>query len=126
MSMRTPLGKVRGLGSAHEGTEHFWRQRVTGLAMIPLTLVFVSVVIATVGRPHAEVVATLGSPVIAVMLLAMILAGTAHMRIGMQVIIEDYVHGELTRLTAVIANTFFCALVGLASIWAVVKLSFGI
>ncbi len=126
MSMRTPLGKVRGLGSAHEGTEHFWRQRVTGLAMIPLTLVFVGVVIATVGRPHAEVVATLGSPVIAVMLLAMILAGTAHMRIGMQVIIEDYVHGELTRLTAVIANTFFCALVGLASIWAVVKLSFGI
>lgn len=126
MSMRTPLGKVRGLGSAHEGTEHFWRQRVTGLAMIPLTLVFVGVVIATVGRPHAEVVATLGSPVIAVMLLAMLLAGTAHMRIGMQVIIEDYVHGELTRLTAVIANTFFCALVGLASIWAVVKLSFGI
>ena len=126
MSMRTPLGRVRGLGSAKDGTDHFWKERITSLALVPLTFVAVAVAIGLVGKSHAEAVAYLGSPVVAITLLALILTGIAHMRLGMQVIIEDYVHGEFAKWALLAANTFFSALVAIACVWAVVKLSFGI
>ncbi len=125
-TMRTALGKVRGLGSAREGTMHFWRQRLTGIALVPLTLFFVWVVVRAVGREHAEVVAMLGSPLVAILMLAVIGAMVIHMRLGMQVIIEDYVHGEPAKALSLMANTFFSIFVGIAAVWAVVKLSFGI
>ena len=126
MSMRTPLSRVRGLGSARQGTEHFWQNTVTSVALIPLTVIFVGIVIAAVGRSHADAVRLLGSPLVAIALLALILAGVRHMQLGMQVIIEDYVHGEPAKTALVLANVFFSALIAIACVWAVVKLSFGI
>ncbi len=124
MTMRTPLSRVRGLGSAKDGTEHFWRQRLTGIALVPLTIVFIVLVVSLTSAPYEVAVARIGSPVIAVILLAMIIAGVMHMRIGMQVIIEDYVHADAPKYALLLLNTFFAALIGIASILAVAKLAF--
>lgn len=124
--MSTPLGRVRGLGAARSGTEHFWRQRLTAVANVPLTIGFVLIVVGLLGRNHAAVVQILGSPLVAVVMLLFILSVTTHMRIGMQVIIEDYVHNEKVKLASVMANNFFCVAVALASIYAILKLSSGV
>jgi succinate dehydrogenase / fumarate reductase membrane anchor subunit len=122
--MSTPLGRVRGLGAARSGTQHFWRQRLTAVANVPLTTAFVLIVVALLGRNHAAVVQILGSPLVAVIMLLFILSVTMHMRIGMQVIIEDYVHDESTKLVLLMANTFFTVAVALASAFAILMLSF--
>jgi len=122
--MSTPLARVRGLGAARSGTQHFWRQRLTAVANIPLTIAFILIVIALLGRNHAAVVQILGSPLVAVIMLLFILSVTMHMRIGMQVIIEDYVHDETAKLVLVMANTFFTVAVALASAFAILMLSF--
>ncbi len=123
--MRTPLNKVRGLGSAKDGTEHFFRQRVTAVANVFLISFFVILVISLQGSSHAEFVETLSNPIIATLMLLVLLSGIYHMKLGMQVIIEDYVHGEFARLLALMANIFFCAFVGLASVFAVITIGFG-
>lgn len=123
--MRTPLGKVRGLGSAKEGTDHFWRQRLTAVANVPLILFFIWLVVSLNGAPHAEVVETISSPIVALVLLAVIFSVCFHMKLGMQVIIEDYVHGEGAKILMVILNIFFCSAVALASTFAVLKIGFG-
>src|SRR4029077_17812622 len=105
--LSTPLARVRGLGSAKSGTEHFWRQRLTAVANVPLTIAFVLIVVSLLGRNHAAVTQILGSPLAAVILLLFILSIAIHMRIGMQVIIEDYVHDEGRKLVLLMANTFF-------------------
>jgi succinate dehydrogenase / fumarate reductase, membrane anchor subunit len=122
--MSTPLARVRGLGAARSGTDHFWRQRLTAVANVPLSIAFVLIVVALLGRNHAAVVQILGSPLIAVIMLLFIFSITAHMRIGMQVIIEDYVQDEGGKLVLLMANTFFAVVVGLASAFAVLMLSF--
>ena len=126
MSMRTPLRQVRGLGSAKSGTEHFWHQRLTAMANVPLTIGFVVVVASLMGRNHAAVVQILGSPLVAVLMLLFILSASIHMRIGMQVIIEDYVHDDFAKFALLIANTFFAVVVALTSAFAILKLSFGV
>lgn len=124
-SMRTPLGRVRGLGSAKSGTGHFWLQRLTAVSNLILTVIFVFVVVALVGRPYPAAMALLTNPLVAILMLLFILSACIHMRIGMQVIIEDYVHEEGVKILAVMANTFFALAVGAASVYAVLKLSFG-
>jgi len=125
MSMRTPLGRVRGLGSAKDGTGHFWMQRMTSIASLLLTVFAFALAISLVGEPHAVVAARLGSPFIAIALLATIFAYAYHMQLGMQVIIEDYVQGDLARVLALTGNIFFCFAVGMVSAFAVLKLGFG-
>jgi succinate dehydrogenase / fumarate reductase membrane anchor subunit len=122
--MSTPLARVRGLGSAKSGTEPFWRQRLTAVANVPLSIAFVFIVIGLLGRNHAAVVQILGSPLVAVIMLLFILSITIHMRIGMQVIIEDYVHDERHKFFLLMANTFFAVAVALASAFAILTLSF--
>jgi len=123
--MQTPLRRVLHLGSAREGTTHFWRQRLTAVANVPLVIAFILVMACLVGRPHAEVAARLASPFVATILLLMVASVTAHMRIGMQVVIEDYVHGEGTRIALLLANTFFAIAVAAVSAVAILKLALG-
>lgn len=124
-SMRTPLSRVRGLGSAKSGTGHFWLQRVTAVSNLILTIIFVGIVIALVGKPYPAAIAILSHPLVAILMLLFIISGAVHMRLGMQVIIEDYIHGEGLKIAAVMANTFFAIAVGAACAFAVLKLSFG-
>ena len=126
MSMRTPLGTIRGLGSAKTGTEHFWMQRVTAVANVPLTLFVVGLIISTAGSNYAAVKATLGTPIVAIPLILFVISATYHMRLGMQIIIEDYVTAEGTKIVLLLLNTFFCIVVGLGSIFAILKLAFGV
>ena len=125
-SMRTPLARVRNLGSSQSGTTDFWRQRVTAVALVLLILPVIVVVMMLLGRNHAGAAQILGSPLVAIILLLFIIASAWHMKIGMQVVIEDYVHGEMVKLAAIMANNFFSVAVALASIYAILKLSSGV
>jgi succinate dehydrogenase / fumarate reductase, membrane anchor subunit len=125
-TMRTPLGRVRGLGSAKAGTEDFWRQRLIAMANIPLVIAGVVIVVSLVGRNHAAAAQILGSPLIAILMLLFIISVTFHMRIGMQVIIEDYVHEETSKIALIMLNTFYTVAVALVSAFAILKLSFGV
>ena len=125
-SMRTPLGRVRSLGSAKAGTSDFFRQRVTAVAMVLLFVPVIVVIISLIGRNQAFAAQTLGSPLVAIIMILFIIASVWHMKIGMQVVLEDYVTDEKIKLAAIIANNFFSAAVGLASIYAIIKLSSGV
>jgi succinate dehydrogenase / fumarate reductase membrane anchor subunit len=124
-AFRTPLSRVRYLGSAHSGTMHFWRQRLTSVALVPLSIAFVFIAIALLGSSHAGALRILGSPLIGITMLLFVGTTVYHMWLGMQVIIEDYVHSDL-KLTLVMINTFFCFAIGMSCIYAIVKLSFGV
>ncbi len=125
MGMRTPLKTARHLGSAKEGSDHFWKQRMTGVANAFLAVFFVWLVASLVGADHASVKLKLANPAIALGLLALVISGTLHMRLGMQTIIEDYVRGEAAKLACLMLNTFFAAGIALASIFAIMKINFG-
>jgi succinate dehydrogenase / fumarate reductase membrane anchor subunit len=125
-SMRTPLGRVRNLGSSHSGTTDFWRQRLTAVAMALLIVPVIIIVLILSSSNHAGAAQLLGSIPIAIVLVLFIVASTWHMRIGMQIVIEDYVHHEKLKLASVMANNFFCVAVALASIYAILKLSSGV
>jgi succinate dehydrogenase / fumarate reductase membrane anchor subunit len=124
--MSTPLGRVRGHGAARSGSGHFWLQRLTAVANVPLTIAFMIIVVSLLGSSHARAAQILGSPFVAITMLLFILSITVHMRIGMQVVIEDYIHDEPRKLILVMANTFFPLAVGLASAYGILKLSFGV
>lgn len=124
-SMKTPMKRVRGLGSAKTGTDHFWSQRLTAAATMLLALGLVAVLVSTVGKDAVAARAVLAQPLVAVLLLLFIVSGIAHMRIGMQVIIEDYVHEEGAKVIALGLNTFFSATIAVVCLFAVLKLSFG-
>ncbi len=123
--MRTPLSRVTGLGSAHSGTRHFWHQRLTAIANIVLVTLSVILVLFLVGKPYEDVVAMLRNPLVGLLLLALVLSSLYHMRIGMEAIVEDYVHGRW-KLPLLIGNTFFAVVVGLACVMAIARLALGV
>ena len=125
-NMRTPLGRVRGYGSAKSGTGHFIQQRLTAIANIPLTIGAVLIVISLIGHNQAAVAQILGSTLVAIVMLLFIISTFYHMKIGMQVIIEDYVHDERAKYALLILNTFFTIAAGFSSVYAILKLSFGV
>ena len=125
-TMRTPLARVRSLGASHSGTGDFWRQRLTAVALTLLIVPAIVVVMMLLGHNQAGAKQILGSLPIAVIMLLFIVASVWHMKIGMQVVIEDYVHSEKLKLAAVMANNFFSVAVALTSIYAIVKLSSGV
>ena len=124
-SIRTPLGEVRGLGSAKKGTGHFIVQRVTSVALLILLTLFIVIVVALNGEPYETVTAWLGSPLVAAILLAGVLITVVHMRVGNEVVIEDYVQGEMAKIATLIANWLLCWGVGLIAIFAILKIAFG-
>ena len=125
-SMRTPLARVRNLGASHSGTSDFWRQRLTAVAMTVLIVPVIVVVLMLIGSNQAGAKQIFSSLPIAIIMLLFIGASAWHMKIGMQVVIEDYVHNEKIKLASVMVNNFFCIAVALASIYAILKMSSGV
>ena len=123
-SMRTPMAKVRHLGSAKSGTGHAWHMRATSIALVPLTIAFVWLVLSLVGKDYNVVRTKLGSPFPAILMLLFLVSSIYHMKLGMQTIIEDYVHGEHCKTWILLANAFFCYAIGLACVYAVLRISF--
>jgi succinate dehydrogenase / fumarate reductase membrane anchor subunit len=122
--IRTPLAKVRGLGPTREGTDHFWKQRVTAVSNIFLVTFAVLLLAKLAGADYATVKKTLQKPLVSILLLLLVFSGIHHMRLGMQTIIEDYVHQEGRKVLALMANSFFAYAIGLTCIFAVLKLAF--
>ena len=125
MTMRTALARVRGLGSAKEGVSHWWAQRLTALALIPLTLWFAVSIIGLAAGDHAAVVAWVGHPAVAVLLIALIIAAFYHSQLGVQVVIEDYVHTEWLKLTGLLLLNFAAILLAMIGVFAVLRIALG-
>lgn len=126
-SIRTPLGRVRGLGAAGAGTSDFWRQRLTAIALVLLMVPAIIIIMMLLRESnYAAATQILGSTPAAIVLMLFTIASVWHMKIGMQVVIEDYVHNERLKLVLIIANNFFSVAVALAAIYAILKLSIGV
>lgn len=123
-SIRTPAARVRGLGAAKSGTGHFWLTRLTAVANIPLTFAMVIIALMLAKADYAGARALIANPLVAILILAFLISALAHMRLGMQVIIEDYVHSEGSKIALLMLNTFFTVLMGLAAIYAILRIGF--
>jgi succinate dehydrogenase / fumarate reductase membrane anchor subunit len=123
-SLQTPRARVKSMGAARSGTMHAWRLRVTAFALLPLAFAFIFIVVSLVGRDYESARALLGAPAPAILMILFVGAGIWHMALGMQAIIEDYVHSDHAKALALMANTSFCALIGVATVFSVLRLSF--
>lgn len=126
MSLKTPLGKVKGLGSAKDGTQVWWHQRLTAILLVPLTVWLMIAILANTGNEYAGVTAWLASPLNAVLMMIFIIALFHHAQLGMQVVIEDYVHVEWQKLACIILIKFLALFAGLASILSIIKVFLGL
>ena len=124
-SMRTPLARVRGLGTAKDGVHHWWMQRLTAVALVPLVLWFVVSVAGLAGMSYAQAIDWIASPWVSVFLVLLIVATFYHAQLGVQVVIEDYVHNEPVKLAALVALKFAAIILAVAAIFAVLKIAFG-
>jgi succinate dehydrogenase / fumarate reductase membrane anchor subunit len=124
-SMRTPLARVKGLGAAGHGVEHWWIHRVTAVSNIPLVIAFVIIVAGLAGSDYARAISIVSHPLIAILLILAVISVTNHMRLGMQIIIEDYVHDKGWKIVAVIANNFYAVIIAVACLYAILKVSLG-
>lgn len=125
MSLRTPLGRVRGLGSAKEGVSHWWAQRVTAVALVPLVLWFTGSMLSIVRADYDSAVHWVGQPFNTVLLVALLVGAFYHALLGLQVVIEDYVHAEGTKVMALLIMKFIMVLLGASAILAVLRIAFG-
>ena len=125
VSMRTPLARAKGLGAAHHGAEHWFIHRMTAVSNIPLIVAFIIIVASLAFRPWEDAVRVVSHPLIALLLILCVVSVTNHMRMGMQIIIEDYVHDKGWKIAAVIANNFYAVVIAVACLWAIAKISFG-
>jgi len=125
MSLRTPLGKVLGLGSAKDGTGHFWGQRLSGIGLLILGLWFVYSILTIPGFTHADALAFIGAPLNSVLLMLLVVTMAYHSILGVQVVIEDYVHGHGLKLTSLIISRFAHTFLAVAAIYAIIKIGLG-
>lgn len=123
-SLRTPEARVRGLGSAHHGLAHWWAQRLTAVALVPLLLWFVAHLCATTGADYRAAVASLHQPINAILTILLVVAGFHHGQLGLQVVIEDYVHTPWAKISLIIAVKLAAVALGAACIFAVAKVAF--
>jgi succinate dehydrogenase / fumarate reductase membrane anchor subunit len=123
--LRPDLARVRGLGSAKEGVQHWWMQRLSALALIPLTLWLVASLVAQLGAGHAAVTAWIGQPVTVGLLVLTLAATFYHAQLGLQVVIEDYVHNKTAKITSILLVKAACVALGLAGVLAVLFIAFG-
>ena len=124
-TMRTPLARAKGLGAAGHGAGHWWLHRMTAVSNIPLIVAFIIIVASLAFRPWADAVRAVSHPLVALLLILCVVSVTNHMRMGMQIIIEDYVHDKGWKIAAVIANNFYAVVIAVACLWAILKISFG-
>ncbi len=123
--LRAPLARVRGLGSAKEGTQHWWMQRVTAIALVPLVIWFAASIVSVVGADHATIAAWLARPLPGLMMILFLATSFYHLMLGLQVVIEDYVADGWSRVAGLLAMKFACIALGLASILAVLRFTVG-
>jgi succinate dehydrogenase / fumarate reductase membrane anchor subunit len=125
MSLRTPLGRVRGLGSAKDGVALWWAQRITAVALLPLLLWLAAALAASAGMDHAAATAWLSNPVSALLMILLIAAGFHHAQLGLQVVIEDYVHAEWLKITSIMLVKLAAVALAVAGVFSVLKIAFG-
>lgn len=125
MTLRTPLSRARGLGSAHEGAHHWWQQRMTAVAMVPLVFWFVMALASQVGADHAAMKAWLSSPVNATLLIALLVSVFHHAQLGLQVVIEDYVHCNAVKVASIVVTKLLAVLFGIFSVVSVLMIAMG-
>ena len=126
MSLRSPLGKVLGAGSAKQGVHHWWMQRLTSVALVPLSIWFVVSLLSLPSFDHATVVAWMGQSWTALLLILFVLVATWHSHLGVRVVVEDYVHGAGARTVTLVSVTFAHTLIAAAGVFAVLKVAFGL
>ena len=126
MNLQTPLGRARGLGSAKSGTKHWWAQRVTAIALIPLTIWFVVAMISATGNDYNNAKQFIGNPINAILFILLIVATFHHAQLGLQVVIEDYVHNKPTEIGLLIITKGTVIVLGLSSVFAVLSITFGV
>ena len=124
-SMRTPLARAKGLGAAGHGAEHWWLHRMTAVSNVPLIIAFVIIVAGLAGSSYEQATAIVSHPVVALLLILAVISVVNHMRLGMQLPIEDYIHDKGWKLAALIANNFYAVVIAVACLWAILKISFG-
>ena len=126
MNLQTPLGRARGLGSAKAGTKHWWAQRVTAIALIPLTIWFVVAMISATGNDYNNAQQFIGNPINAILFILLIVATFHHAQLGLQVVIEDYVHNKAMEIGLLIITKGTVIVLGLSSVFAVLSITFGV
>ena len=124
-TMRTPLARAKGLGPAGHGAGHWWIHRMTAVSNIPLVIAFVIIVASLAGRSYEEAILIVSHPLISILLILAVISVTNHMRLGMQIIIEDYVHDRGWKIVALIANNFYAAIVAVACLYGLIKVGLG-
>jgi succinate dehydrogenase / fumarate reductase membrane anchor subunit len=124
-TMRTPLARAKGLGAAGHGAEHWWLHRMTAVSNVPLVISFVIIVASLAGTTYEQAIGIVSHPLVAILLILAIISVTNHMRLGMQIVIEDYVHDKGLKLAVLIANNFYAVIVAVACLYGIVKVGLG-